>query len=36
LNDRLDVKTLAGNDAVRTDGPAAGLIQLFVDGMPVA
>jgi hypothetical protein len=33
--DRLDVDTLAGKDAVRTDGLAAGVIQLFVDGTSV-
>lgn len=34
-NDRLDVNTLAGNDAVDTSGLAPGVIQLFVDGVPV-
>jgi len=31
-NDRLDVNTLAGIDAVSSGGFAAGSIQLFVDG----
>ena len=31
-NDRLDVNTLAGRDAVDSGGLAAGAIQLFVDG----
>jgi hypothetical protein len=34
-NDRLDVDTLGGKDTVRTDGLAAGVIQLFVDGVLV-
>ena len=32
-NDRLEVNTLAGTDAVETVGLAAGAIQLFVDGV---
>ncbi|HSP54086.1 MAG TPA: calcium-binding protein, partial [Dehalococcoidia bacterium] len=32
--DRLDVNTLAGTDTVDTSGLAAGVIQLFVDGVP--
>ncbi len=31
--DRLDINTLAGNDTVDTSGLAAGVIQLFVDGV---
>jgi Ca2+-binding RTX toxin-like protein len=34
-NDRLDINTLAGNDTVDTSGLAPGVIQLFVDGVPV-
>jgi len=34
-NDRLDVNTLAGTDTVDTSGLEAGVIQLFVDGVPV-
>ena len=34
-NDRLEVNTLAGTDAVETVGLAAGAIQLFVDGVIV-
>jgi Ca2+-binding RTX toxin-like protein len=34
-NDRLDINTLAGNDTVDTSGLAAGVIQLFVDGVPM-
>jgi Ca2+-binding RTX toxin-like protein len=34
-NDRLDVNTLGGNDTVDTSGLPAGVIQLFVDGVPV-
>jgi hypothetical protein len=34
-NDRLEINTLAGGDAVDSSGLAAGVIQLFVDGMPV-
>ncbi|HEY6069636.1 MAG TPA: hypothetical protein VIU81_13175 [Gaiellaceae bacterium] len=34
-NDRLDVNTLAGRDAVDSGGLAAGAIQLFVDGSKV-
>ena len=33
-NDRLDINTAAGNDTVDTSGLAAGVIQLFVDGLP--
>jgi hypothetical protein len=33
--DRLDINTLAGDDAVDTSGLASGVIQLFVDGVPV-
>jgi hypothetical protein len=33
-NDRLDVNTLAGADTVDSSGLAAGVIQLFVDGVP--
>ncbi len=32
--DRLDINTLDGDDAVDTSGLAAGVIQLFVDGVP--
>ena len=32
--DRLDVNTLAGTDTVDTSGLSAGVIQLFVDGVP--
>jgi hypothetical protein len=32
-NDRLDVNTLAGRDSVDSSGLAAGVIQLFVDGV---
>jgi hypothetical protein len=34
-NDRLDINTLDGNDTVDTSGLAAGVIQLFVDGVPM-
>lgn len=34
-NDRLDVNTLAGDDTVDPDGLEIGVIQLFVDGVPV-
>ena len=33
-NDRLDVNTLAGTDTVDAGGLAAGVIQLFVNGVP--
>jgi Ca2+-binding RTX toxin-like protein len=33
--DRLDIDTLAGNDTVNSAGLAAGVIQLFVDGVLV-
>ncbi|MGN6429295.1 MAG: calcium-binding protein [Gaiellaceae bacterium] len=33
--DRLEINTLAGNDTVSTAGLAAGVIQLFVDGVAV-
>ena len=33
--DELDVNTLAGTDTVDSSGLAAGVIQLFVDGVPV-
>jgi Ca2+-binding RTX toxin-like protein len=33
-NDRLEINTLAGRDAVESSGLAAGAIQLFVDGGP--
>ncbi len=33
-NDRLDVNTLGGTDTVDSSGLAAGVIQLFVDGVP--
>jgi Ca2+-binding RTX toxin-like protein len=32
--DRLDINTLAGTDTVDTSGLSAGVIQLFVDGVP--
>ena len=32
-NDRLEINTLAGNDIVSSAGLAAGVIQLFVDGV---
>ena len=35
-NDRLDIKTLAGTDTVKSAGLAAGLIQLFVNGVLVS
>ena len=35
-NDRLEINTLAGIDTVNSGGLAAGLIQLFVDGLLVA
>jgi Ca2+-binding RTX toxin-like protein len=35
-NDRLDINTLAGADAVDTRGLEPGAIQLFVDGAPLA
>jgi Ca2+-binding RTX toxin-like protein len=34
-NDRLELNTLAGADAVDSSGLAAGAIQLLVDGIPV-
>jgi Ca2+-binding RTX toxin-like protein len=34
-NDRLEINTLDGTDAVDSSGLAAGAIQLFVDGVPV-
>jgi Ca2+-binding RTX toxin-like protein len=34
-NDRLEINTLAGVDTVDPAGLAAGVIQLFVDGVPV-
>ena len=34
-NDRLEVNTLGGKDAVDSSGLAAGAIQLLVDGIPV-
>jgi Ca2+-binding RTX toxin-like protein len=34
-NDRLEINTLAGSDAVDSSGLAAGAIQLLVDGIPV-
>ena len=34
-SDRLEINTLAGNDSVDPAGLAAGVIQLFVDGMLV-
>ena len=34
-NDRLEVNTLGGRDAVDSSGLAAGAIQLLVDGIPV-
>jgi Ca2+-binding RTX toxin-like protein len=34
-NDRLEIDTLAGSDAVDSSGLAAGAIQLLVDGIPV-
>jgi hypothetical protein len=34
-NDRLEINTLAGTDAVDSSGLAAGAIQLFVDGVLV-
>jgi hypothetical protein len=34
-NDRLEINTLAGRDAVDSSGLAAGAIQLLVDGIPV-
>ena len=34
-NDRLDVNTLAGTDAVDTRGLDPGAVQLFVDGSPL-
>jgi hypothetical protein len=33
-NDRLEIKTLAGTDTVKSAGLAAGAILLFVDGVP--
>ena len=35
-NDRLDIKTLAGTDTVKSAGLAAGVIQLFVNGVLVS
>jgi hypothetical protein len=34
-NDRLEINTLAGRDAVDSIGLAAGVIQLLIDGIPV-
>jgi len=34
-NDRLEIDTLDGRDAVDSSGLAAGAIQLFVDGVPI-
>jgi hypothetical protein len=34
-NDRLEINTLAGQDAVSSGGLAAGAIRLFVDGLLV-
>jgi hypothetical protein len=34
-NDRLEINTLAGTDTVDSSGLAAGVIQLFVDGVLV-
>jgi len=34
-NDRLEINTLAGTDAVDSSGLAAGAVQLLVDGIPV-
>jgi len=34
-NDRLEINTLAGRDAVDSSGLAAGTIQFLVDGIPV-
>jgi hypothetical protein len=33
--DRLDIQTLAGDDVVTAAGLAPGVIQLFVDGVPL-
>ena len=33
-NDRLEINTLEGSDAVDSNGLAPGAIQLFVDGVP--
>jgi hypothetical protein len=35
-NDRLEVNTLEGTDAVNAGGLAPGAVQLFVDGVPQA
>ena len=35
-NDRLDIKTLAGTDTVKSAGLAAGVIELFVNGVLVS
>ena len=35
-NDRLDIKTLAGTDTVKSAGLAAGVIPLFVNGVLVS
>jgi len=35
-NDRLDIKTLAGTDTVNSAGLAAGVIELFVNGVLVS
>ena len=35
-NDRLDINTLAGTDTVKSAGLAAGVIQLFVNGVLVS
>ena len=34
-NDRLEINTVAGTDSVDSAGLAAGVIQLFVDGVLV-
>jgi hypothetical protein len=34
-NDRLEIETAGGADSITTAGLAAGLIQLFVDGVLV-
>ena len=35
-NDRLDINTLAGTDTVKSAGLAAGVIELFVNGVLVS
>ena len=35
-NDRLEINSLAGRDAVDSNSLAAGAIQLLVDGIPVS